>query len=519
MSTLKMSMREPDRHATRLSTLALLGLVLLGFVAIIGFSGTFQSLIDRLDQELVNQRARLFVAEQIRDKIGKLERLFLLMPFTNMESMHGQIGKDIENTIGEVTSYLTVLEHGGIARLQLPLNLPGIDELQREVRYQPDKNHSTPPMEVIELSPYLERLAGKSAELHALIHERQRCEARHLPCEAAAIAAIENYYKALTSLFYRFNENANQQFFNAMQSMDRLEQRLRREELTLRALQLALICTVSALVLGLSVLLTRKLNMAITSMEQARRHADEANAAKSRFLASMSHEIRTPMNAILGMAQVLERGPPGGSRQQQQSIRLILDSGRQLLDLLNEILDLAKVESGQLGLRLLSDSPVRLTRETLETFRQLAESRGLAISLQASLPEDRRYLIDASRFKQILGNLLSNAIKFTPAGSIGIEIGVIEDDGPDSLLEVVVSDTGIGIAPEQIGQLFESFHQVDNSLTRQHVGSGLGLSLVRQFAELMNGSAGVTSKPGVGSRFWVRLRLVPGESPQPDAPS
>jgi signal transduction histidine kinase len=208
----------------------------------------------------------------------------------------------------------------------------------------------------------------------------------------------------------------------------------------------------------------------------------------------MSHEIGTPMNAILGMAQVLEKGPVG-AQQQHQCARLILDSGRELLGLLNEILDLAKVESGQMLLHPSIVSPVGVARDALETYRELAESRGLPLSIRSTLPESRLCLLDAARFKQILGNLLSNAIKFTPTGSISIEIDELEPDASGARLEVAVRDTGIGIPGDQIDQLFEKFWQVDNALTRRHTGSGLGLSIMRQLAELMGGQASVPPLP------------------------
>ena len=224
---------------------------------------------------------------------------------------------------------------------------------------------------------------------------------------------------------------------------------------------------------------------------------------KDEFLASMSHELRTPLNAILGRSETLLEELHGPLvPKQQRSVRSIEESGRHLLSLINDILDLSKIEAGKLELELdeivvssLCEASVRLIGET-------ALKKHIAVSVEID-PAVNRMRADARRLKQMLVNLLSNAVKFTPeGGKIGL---VVASDAEHNLVRFVVWDTGIGIPPEDTTKLFKPFVQLDSSLSRQYAGTGLGLSLVLRMAELHGGSVAVESAPGTGSRFTVIL--------------
>jgi PAS domain S-box-containing protein len=236
---------------------------------------------------------------------------------------------------------------------------------------------------------------------------------------------------------------------------------------------------------------------------QAQEEAERANRVKSQFLASMSHELRTPLNAILGFSELLSDDTTG--RFDEATRRRFLDqihsSGEHLLQLINDILDLSKVEAGQMDLQLQPVELRSLIDEARATVEPLAQSK--AIALNAEPGPELHLIADAAKVKQMLLNLLSNAIKFTPdGGSI-----LIRGRQVDSWVEIAVSDTGIGIAAEDLGRLFTEFQQLDAGPGRHQEGTGLGLALTRRFAELHGGQVNVESAVGTGSTFTLRLPL------------
>ena len=239
------------------------------------------------------------------------------------------------------------------------------------------------------------------------------------------------------------------------------------------------------------------------ALHHAQEEAERANRVKSQFLASMSHELRTPLNAILGFSELLSDDTTG--RFDEGTRRRFLDqihsSGQHLLQLINDILDLSKVEAGQMELQLQSVDLGSLIDEARETVEPLAQIK--AIALHAEPGPELHLIADAAKVKQMLLNLLSNAIKFTPNGG-SIQIRWRQ---ADSWVEIAVSDTGIGIAAEDLGRLFTEFQQLDAGPGRQQEGTGLGLALTRRFAEMHGGQVKVESALGMGSTFTLRLPL------------
>jgi signal transduction histidine kinase/ActR/RegA family two-component response regulator len=245
----------------------------------------------------------------------------------------------------------------------------------------------------------------------------------------------------------------------------------------------------------------------VAALEETNAAVESANHAKSAFLATMSHELRTPLNGILGMAQMLLIADDLSAEQRADYVRTINTSGHVLLAILNDILDLSRIEAGRMELACASFDPAMLIRDSVNAFSSLAVSKGLSLSETWQGPVGRIYVGDVIRLRQMLSNLVNNAIKFTHEGFVRVEVFEVESTPSDALIEFSVTDSGIGIAPEVQARLFQPFTQADSSTTREFGGSGLGLSIVRRLAQLMHGEVGVHSEVGAGAKFWFRVRL------------
>ncbi|MBW6526920.1 CHASE3 domain-containing protein [Sphingomonas sp. RHCKR7] len=241
------------------------------------------------------------------------------------------------------------------------------------------------------------------------------------------------------------------------------------------------------------------------ALEAARASAEVATQAKSSFLANMSHEIRTPMNGVLGFTDLLLATAP--TEEQRRYLELMADSGRAMMRLLNDILDLAKVEAGEMRL---SEEPLDLRhvlRRCVGLMTAVAEQKGLVLRLELAPELPPRLLGDPLRYRQIVLNLLGNAIKFTAAGEVVVRAAVT-----GGRLRVSVADTGIGIAPERLGAIFEEFAQADRTTERQYGGTGLGLAVSARLAALMDGALDVASVPGQGATFTLDVPLRAAEA-------
>ncbi|MBX9614937.1 MAG: response regulator [Caulobacteraceae bacterium] len=265
----------------------------------------------------------------------------------------------------------------------------------------------------------------------------------------------------------------------------------------------------------------RELQRATGALVNKQHEAEAASVAKSEFLANMSHEIRTPLNGVLAMAHILDQADL--PTREKEAARLICASGEMLERLLSDVLDLAKVEAGQLEIEAAPFHAGEMTRNIVALFRPRADEKGVRLLVDVDPAVDQTYLGDAVRIRQIINNLVSNAVKFTAEGDVRLSLG----PAPDGRLRFTVADTGVGFDPALKTSLFERFQQADGSITRRFGGTGLGLAISRHLAEMMGGALDCDGEVGRGAVFWfdvdlpaiaaLEIQPEPGSHDTPDA--
>ena len=473
-----------------------------------------------LEEQLDNQAAR--------NKIGVsiYRRLFAAKNYVhkiNTVDNTGELQIETErfnSNLNVIKNGLTVLQNGGVFEDEIATNIPGRDVMHLVARYRKPQQEGYV-LEVLELEPTIHNLDAQVQLLHELmasyIAEEQG------PAREKLKLRIQNLRKMIDTILHRSQENAARVLYDSKDRIESLSLQLEQTEQQNDNFRLPLLFLAICFATYLLFVTLVRVGRAITERQKAEEElletnkqleeqtakankmaeeAQKANQAKSEFLANMSHELRTPLNAVIGFSELLEKRISGG--QNKRYLNSIKTAGNNLLTLINDILDLSKIEAGKLEIGYDYFDLVKLLEEMEQIFSQKIDQQGLnfMIEVEQELPWIK---LDKTRLRQILLNLIGNAIKFTEKGHIKVVAKVINRSQTELDLSLEVIDTGMGIPLEEQENIFDSFDQQDSTTDQ---GTGLGLAITKRLTEMMDGQISLESEVGKGSDFQLQFREV-----------
>ncbi len=486
----------------------LLCIVLLGFLALIITHRLFLYFTESLDQKLQEDEQRAIIGGFVINHITTLENYAYRISLSKRHDHAITIKKEMFPLIDHIINTFDVLQNGGTITHLVELNIPGQESYKEQFTFRPIREGFV--LESIDLKPKLLELKSKVDEMIILLSEVSTAQASHNYQLANKLQEELSFFvKKIPPLFIRMNENANRLTYESKLKVASHRNRIQQEKSRFKLIEIIISTLVTFVVIIIGIQIAkqllkndRQLREAVDKQTAMAQIADEANREKSIFLANMSHEIRTPLNAIIGFSELLDKASL--PEQEAEYISIVHHSAQTLLGIINDILDISKIESGKLELVSDNFNPADVFESIADLYSAVAADKNIDFDYYADPQIPGILYGDAMRLTQVLSNLLSNAIKFTPEnGRISFKFYLKHIDLNSNIATIYcsVSDTGIGIPEEVQKSIFEAFNQADSRVTKNYGGTGLGLTISSKILHLMESVIDVKSEPGRGSEF------------------
>jgi len=490
----------------------LIAVFVVGFFSLMGLHLYFDEFIEeKYDTTIRNEQVRYRIGEHLIAHISAVESHYYKLATLGAQTGIERIRKDIMEETSAIRKLLGVLQNGGSIEVQVGLNLPDVDAIKEVLTYhRADKKQLS--MEFIDLVPKIASLEAKVDELARFIEEREsKANEEHTERE------IVIFLKQLPTHFIRMKENAGRLLYESREEMLEVKRQSEEEQHFYMMWQYIITFAVMGLITILGGFLARGILKTNENLLQSNEHAKSlaikaqmADHAKSQFLANMSHEIRTPLNGIIGFSNILTQSAI--TPQNREYARIIYENSHALLDIINDILDLSKVEQGTIELVKEPFELMEVMERVVELFAVKAKEKSIRFYFYTSPTIPERLLGDGVRLRQVVSNLIGNAIKFTPnGGKVNFEVRQRDITDESVTLRFTIQDSGIGIPPEQQKKVFEPFTQADEGISRKFGGTGLGLSISWDIIQKMGSRIELESELGRGSTFFFDVTLPIGE--------
>ena len=498
--------------------IVLLFAFIVGYLGIVIIHNVFSDIRNNLDASVKNEYSRYKIGEYILKEISFIEANFYKMGIITklraIEPIQNEIEKEIQNVLGAIE----ILEKGGVLKSHIKLNLIEANSVVDEIYFKADDKKLV--FEAIDLIPKLNELREKVSEMHEimkmkiLILEASNTDILTNNAYKNDSFKIELFFKQIPTLFIRMQENSNRLLYDSKKNITTLEKNIEIEKEYYKNLEYIFTYIVMIIIVLTGFLLIRQILRKNKELEEITKKAKKseeealiANETKSKFLANMSHEIRTPLNAIIGFSDILSSSNMEANDKEKAEI--ISKSAKALLNIINDILDISKIESGKYEVSKTNFDLKDLLEQIVQLYAVNTKEKNIRFlyTLDESIPNF--VFSDETKLKQVLSNIISNAIKFTPNnGKVSFDVKLLTLNENTASVRFSVKDEGIGISPENQKSIFEPFSQADGTISRKYGGTGLGLAISLNIIKMLGSEIKLISKENEGSLFYFDLDLV-----------